>query len=352
MAYIMGLDIGGANTKVAYVQTDGMKIIGASGNSVCYELWCNPEGLRAVLGGFQAALAAYDDKLEAIALTMTGELCDCFTSKAQGVLAIYAAVADVFPGVPIYTWTVDGFFVSPQELADNPGQAAAANWLASARALAQSPPLAKTAAIFADMGSTTTDLLPLASGQVLARGKTDTERLLTGELLYSGVLRTAVNAVAKEVYIDGQIGSVAHEYFTITADVYRLLEQITEEDYTAATPDRGGKDRTSCARRLVRLVAAEPEELGQDAIYWLACCVREKQIQLVMEGVLRQVSRKEMTRPQYFITAGQGSFLLKAAAERLGWQGTPWWELIPGARPELPMAAYAAAWLLAKRMYS
>ncbi|WP_159436899.1 hydantoinase/oxoprolinase family protein [Desulfosporosinus lacus] len=352
LAYLIGLDIGGANTKVCYLRIDGGKLTGAGGNSVYYELWRNPNGLGKVLRDFPLPALVSEERPAGIALTMTGELCDCFTSKAQGVLAIFAAVADSFPRVPIYTWTVNGAFISPQELTSQPGQAAAANWLASALALAQSPSLTKAAAIFADMGSTTTDILSLASGRVLARGQTDTERLLTGELIYTGILRTSVDAVVKEVYLDGQICSVAHEYFTVMADVNRLLGQIAEADYTVATPDGGGKDRESCARRLARLVAAEAEELGEDAICRLACCIREKQLQQVMDGMLRHASRKEMTRSRYFITAGQGSFLLKTAAERLGWQETPWWKIMPGAGPDLPMAAYAVAWLLAQRLYS
>ena len=49
---------------------------------------------------------------------------------------------------------------------------------------------------FHDIGTTTTDLIPLASGLVMARGKSDTERLQTGELVYAGVRRTPVCALA------------------------------------------------------------------------------------------------------------------------------------------------------------
>ena len=43
--------------------------------------------------------------------------------------------------------------------------------------------------LLVDMGSTTTDLIPLHDGAVTAKGYTDTQRLASDELLYIGVRR-------------------------------------------------------------------------------------------------------------------------------------------------------------------
>ena len=47
-----------------------------------------------------------------------------------------------------------------------------------------------------DVGTTSADLIPIVNGQVVAQGRTDPERLLSGELVYTGALRTPAEAVA------------------------------------------------------------------------------------------------------------------------------------------------------------
>src|SRR5262249_10334863 len=72
----LGLDIGGANLKAAH-----------SGGNVRiqpFPLWKHPGELTEVLRELVDSMPAAD----VLAVTMTGELCDCFDSKRQGVLAI------------------------------------------------------------------------------------------------------------------------------------------------------------------------------------------------------------------------------------------------------------------------
>lgn len=352
MTYILGLDIGGANTKACYLKKDEENTLKTTGGSVYHEMWKNPEGLRDVLTDFENTFKLKENNLDGIALTMTAELCDKFESKTQGVRTILKMVEESFSGVPIYIWTTRGAFVNPSEIKNEPLQAAASNWLASAVALAHSPLLDGYPAILVDMGSTTTDILPLSSREILVKGRTDTERLLHGELLYTGILRTAVDAIVGEVYIDGRRCQIAHEYFAISADVYRYLGQITEKEYYVPTPDGGERNPEGCAKRLARVVASEPEELGMKNIYWMARAIQERQTEQILENILCLVSRREMSPPKQLIMAGQGSFILKDVAERLGWKAVPWWKIVPGAKPQLTMSSYAVAWLLLRQLSS
>ena len=347
MLSVIGLDIGGANIKGCWLSIHQGRILDAEGDSVYYEVWRDPTGIRNVLKSFQQK---WSRGLQGIALTMTAELCDIFKTKAEGVIAILRQVEEVFTGVPIFVWTTSGVFISPSETKKNPLEAAAANWLASATALARSPLVGEDPVLLIDMGSTTTDILPVVRGEVAVRGHTDLERLLAGELVYTGVLRTQVNSIVDYVFVKGFQSKVAHEYFTITADVYRLLGLITLEDYNVPTPDGAGRDPQDCARRLARIVASEPEVFGSDGVYAIARYVQEKQIQQIMEAIWQVLSRLEWLSSKLLITAGQGSFLLTEVARRLGWEAIPWWEMIPGGRPECAMTAFTVAWLLTTQL--
>jgi len=346
---VLGLDIGGANTKVSYLEMDGERILKAKGRSVYHEVWRDPDGLCDVLSGFKLLGGQRREKnLDRIALSMTAELCDCFESKAEGVLFILSTVEKVFPEVPVHVWTTGQVFVTPAAIRSEPLQAAAANWLASATALACCSHL-RDSAIFVDMGSTTTDILPIIPGKVLARGRTDTERLLWGELLYTGLLRTPVHSLIDEVNIDGSRCRVTHEYFAITADAYRLLGLIPEAEYNVATPDGKSRDTEACAKRLARVVGSEPEELGSNNIYWLARLVMEKQTEQIVDNILQIVSAKDVPLPKQLIVTGSGSFLLREVARRLGLIAIPWWKMIPGAKADSAMTSYTVAWLLSQQ---
>ena len=118
---MLGLDIGGANLKAAT----------AAGRAISmpFALWKNPDGLADALGRL---VAEFPGERE-LAVTMTGELCDCYSSKAEGVLAILSAVAEVSSERGLdgpRVWTKRGRFIALGVAIGDPRPAAAANWLA------------------------------------------------------------------------------------------------------------------------------------------------------------------------------------------------------------------------------
>src|ERR1700722_20650219 len=104
---ILGLDIGGANLKAA--TTDKRAV------SVPFALWKQPDKLPSAL----AALVAGFPETEELAVTMTGELCDCFESKRQGVEAIITAVQSISSNRRIRVWSTDGVFLDTDEAKRN-----------------------------------------------------------------------------------------------------------------------------------------------------------------------------------------------------------------------------------------
>jgi probable H4MPT-linked C1 transfer pathway protein len=350
MPWIVSLDIGGANTKACGGNFSANAAPqGLYGCSLNHAVYRDPQGLAAVLQSLRERLASRRI-IEAVAVTMTAELCDVFGGREEGVRFIVDLVEQVYASAPLYIWTVEGVFSSPQELRKQPLRAAAANWLASANALATSPALAGRAALWADMGSTTTDLLLLHQGSVLSRSRTDLDRLLAGELLYSGALRTSLDTLCEGVYIDGALCPVAHEYFACTADVYRYLELIEEREYDIPTPDQTTASRQDCARRLARMVASTPQELGETAIRLLAMQFYAAQRRSVDTALLRLLSRKRLPYPEMMITDGQGAFLLQEAARELDLPSTPWWSLLEGARPDIAATVFCLGCLLSRHL--
>jgi (4-(4-[2-(gamma-L-glutamylamino)ethyl]phenoxymethyl)furan-2-yl)methanamine synthase len=251
---VIGIDVGGANLKVA----DGR------GSAVHYcPLWTGAPiaDLLRPYGGEEAAVV------------MSGELADCFASKAEGVAFIVDEVRSVLPGARFYG--TDG------EFHDGPAPClAAANWLASADWLRAAHP----GAVLLDVGSTTADIVPLRSFDRL-RGLTDLGRLQRGYLLYTGMLRTTVPAIVRTVELGGVRTPVASEHFAQSGDVHIVLGHIGPGDYTCDAPDGGLRTREGALRRLARVVCADLEELGEEGARSIAEQVWTAQANEVRQAV-------------------------------------------------------------------
>ncbi len=285
---ILGLDIGGANTKAA--SSDG-----SFTECVYLPLWKNAP-LGEVLGRFA------DLSPEAVAAVMTGELADCFSDKSAGIQSITAAVIDAF-SCPIYFWGINGFqWKEPMELA-------AANWSASAALLSREV----GDCLFVDMGSTTTDLIPIKEGPLAA--KTDYKRLARGELVYMGLLRTSLGALLPTARIRGDAVPLSPEFFAITADAYLASGDLSPENYACDTPDGAGKGYDAALRRLARAVCADLEEIGEAGALAVAEQVRDRQFGILIDAIERQTRERGLDR---VVAAGIGENLIARAARFLG----------------------------------
>jgi probable H4MPT-linked C1 transfer pathway protein len=292
---ILGLDIGGANLKAAH--TSGQVI------NHPFELWKNPSQLPRVLELILGNFAAFD----ALAVTMTGELCDCFATKRQGVHAILDAVAQVAGSRPIRVWRTDGRFVDLQSARAEPLLVAAANWLALASFAGRFIPTGP--GLVLDVGSTTTDLIPLRDAVPIPQGRTDPERLRSRELVYTGARRTPLCALLG--------GDGAAEWFATTLDVYLLLGQIPEDPNDMVTADGRPATRAAAHGRLARMVCADAETFTLEEAHHLAEALCHRQLRLIREA-LGEVSRRAEWSglPLAVVVAGSGEFLARMALEQ------------------------------------
>jgi len=302
---VVGLDVGGANTKAALVDGRGpARIV-----SEPFEVWRDPDAMAGVIASVVGRLGADGAP---VALSTTAELVDAFASKREGVLFVLEASARALSGRQLRVMRTDGVLVGLEQARGEPLRCAAANWVATAIVIGRSLP----DAILIDCGGTTTDVIPIAAGRVAARGRTDVERLLAGELVYTGALRTNVAAVLPQVPVGGEPCPVSSELFAITADAHLLLGNLAPEQCTCSFPDDRGTSPAEVRSRLARVVCADPEQLADGDLEAIAGAVKEAQVASIAGALARVAARVTAGTP--VLAVGVGAFLARAAAERCG----------------------------------
>ena len=313
MVQVVGWDIGGANLKAACVTTEGDRITDVLVASRPFEIWRGKELLAGKLKEIYSRIVKGNGPL-ALAVTMTAELSDAFATKREGVLFILESIHAAFPETPAYILNLSGHFVPLESAKANPLEFAAANWVATAEWFSGKI----SNCLLVDTGSTTTDILPILDGRVSVSGRTDMERLASGELVFTGMLRTNLATIVPRVPIGGRSCRVASEYFAISGDVHLILGHIREKDYDCSTPDGQPPSLESARRRLARLVCADVEILSAAEIDEMARYVYTQQVRMVSEGMSQVLSRLPELRNHPVVPVGAGAFLGSDASRMLG----------------------------------
>ncbi len=296
MRKFLGLDIGGANLKIS----DGEQCA----FSEPFPLWKMPELLAERLRG----LIARFDGVEGLAVTMTGELADCFETKAQGVDFILSAVEQAADGKPIFVWQTGAEFIAPEVAREIPLLVAAANWHALATFVGRMVP--EGLSLLVDMGSTTTDIIPIFQGVPVPNGLTDRERLVSGELVYTGVARTPICAVLKAARHRLQRVPVAAEFFATTLDAYLLLEKIPEDPANTDTANGKPATKKESHDRIARMICCDRDEVSREDAVFISEMVNTAQKQEIMNAIA-DVLGDQQESLQHILISGSGSFLIE-----------------------------------------
>jgi probable H4MPT-linked C1 transfer pathway protein len=302
---VVGWDIGGAHVKAARIEAGRV----AQVRQAPCPLWQGADQLSPVLATLCDELGAAD----AHVATMTGELADVFPDRRAGVLAITAALAQSVPRGRLHLYAGRHGFVAPDGVPAHVADIASANWHASAALAARC-----TDGLFVDIGSTTTDIVVLRQGAVRAAGVTDAERLGCGELVYTGLTRSFVMALASHAPFAGGWTGIAAEYFASSADVHRILGTLDEA--ADQMPSADGRPKTAAASRarLARMIGRDAAD-GADA-QWreLAAWFAERQLRLIHDGASLVLSREIVPADAPVIAAGVGERIVRTLAARLG----------------------------------
>ncbi|HTU90881.1 MAG TPA: hydantoinase/oxoprolinase family protein [Gemmataceae bacterium] len=288
---VLGLDIGGANLKAAHSSGQAL--------SLPFALWKSPDLLPDALGRLLQDMPPFDG----LAVTMTGELCDCFENKRQGVLAILDALTACAGQKLIHVWRNDGRFVDVAAARTTPLQVASGNWLALATFAGRYAP--KGPALLIDIGSTTTDIVPLRNGRPKPTGRTDLERLHSSELVYSGVRRTPLCALL------ASFGAM--EVFATTLDLYLLHDFLPEDPADCHTADGRPATKAAAEARIARMLCADLETCTADDRLRLTMLAWDNQMMLLCMAFNRVVLNCLRALPKTILFAGEGEFLIRLA---------------------------------------
>lgn len=335
---VIGWDLGGAHLKAARLDASGA--VGPVVQLPC-PLW---QGLQHLDAALQQAVSTLG-RAPIHAVTMTGEMVDLFASRREGVTRLVAAMRALLPGATVRFYAGPGGWVDPDQAAGAAPLIASANWMASAELVAARVP----AALFLDIGSTTTDVVVVQDGRVSARGRTDAERLSAGELVYTGVVRTPVMALADAVPFAGDWVPLMAEYFATTADVYRLTGQLPEAADLHPAADGGEKTVPASARRLARMIGRDLDSAPLAAWRGLAAWLARAQARRIEDACDRLLSR-DLAADLPFVVAGVGRFVGADIPARRGKPCCDFGRLLPGSQVEPDRIsdcapAVAVAWL-------
>jgi probable H4MPT-linked C1 transfer pathway protein len=302
---VVGWDIGGAHLKAA--RLDAGRLAGVAQEPT--PLW---RGLDTLERGFDA-MAAFYGEADLHAVTMTGELCDAFASRREGVAGLAAIAARRLKG-PVVVYAGRAGFLAPGEAGARADDVASANWLATTTLLARR----LRDAVLIDIGSTTADIAPIAEGRVATVGYTDAERLRAGELVYTGVARSFVMALTDRAPFAGAWTPLMNEYFASSADVHRALGDLPDGADRMETADGRDKSEAASRARLARMIGLEADDAAPQAWRSLAAWFAETQLRAVCDAAFLRLSRGDVREDAPVVAAGVGAGMAGEVARRLG----------------------------------
>jgi probable H4MPT-linked C1 transfer pathway protein len=291
---VIGWDIGGAHLKAARAEkgsiVEAIQIVCTPHHGVTH--------LERAIEEAAARLGAADRH----GVTMTAELSDAFETRAQGVVSVAAILGRELKSGDVSFYAGARGFVSRAQVAETALEIASANWRASAELVARRC----ADALFIDMGSTTTDLVPIRAGSVAALGATDAERLAYGELVYTGFTRGNPLSGLSMAPIDGRWTPLVNENFATMADVRRVLGELSEDSDLMPTADGRAKTAHASMARLARLAGRDVSDASPQQWRDFADFLSRARLRLVEDQIALLKSRGAIAPETPFVGAGVG----------------------------------------------
>jgi probable H4MPT-linked C1 transfer pathway protein len=294
MTITAGLDVGGAHLKVALV--DGGSTVAVE--QITCPLWQGLDKLDAALAEARPLLT----RAARHAVTMTGELSDLFPDRKTGVETLVGRLAQEL-GPEIRFWMGPRGFGNAAEARRRHADVGSTNFLATAALTGQR----LQDALLIDFGSTTADIIPVTGGKPAPRGLTDADRLASGELVYTGLTRTAVMGVTTRAKFKGRPQTLAREYLATMADVRRILGTLPDDVDQHATADGRGKTVEESIARFARMFGRDAADGTLEDWRAAAAGIREMQLASILEGCRQVLAATPLPAAAPVVAAGIGA---------------------------------------------
>jgi len=344
---VLGLDIGGANTKAAFLKTQDATMQELRTSMKYFPIWkSGKDQLPKILEKLKKGVV--DSALDGVGVTITAELSDAYWTKKEGIDHVLDSITEVFGDAPTFVLDVEANLLPVKDARREPLKVASANWAATGWMISQ----LINNCVVVDVGSTTTSIIPVINGKIAAEGRTDLEKLQNGELVYSGALRTNVATIVDGIPVRGRMARVSSELFAQSGDVHLLLNNIGEEKYTAETCDGRGKTRREAMARLARVVCADTDMLTEQEIVDMAKFVYDKQVEQISGGLKQVYERiKPSLQEKMVAVTGLGrNFLARKAAENAGFKDIIDMKEYLGAEAAIVSPSVGVAFMLASKL--
>ncbi|TFG30045.1 MAG: hypothetical protein EU532_01830 [Promethearchaeota archaeon] len=347
---ILGLDIGGANTKAALLQFTDNQITKSFSYIEYFPFWEKtlneiPKMLKRIVLNIVKKNNYKLNEIEAISITITAELSDAFQTKKEGILTIFAALSKVFDTSKMFFISNNNEFINFERANLESSSIAAANWVSTSLFLGRFIPNC----ILIDAGSNTIDIIPIKHSVPIANGKDDISRLMNHELIYTGGLRATIPSITHFVPYKGSDIRISFEKFALISDVHRILGNITEKEYTNDTADHRLKSLENCYARLARIICMDIDSIKREDLNLIANFIYEKQIELILDELRAFVDSHRgfinefEDEPLFVITGLSAEFLIRKTLKKLGYNNIKTLEEVTNIPDSITSSAFGIA---------
>lgn len=326
-ASILGLDIGGANTKAVFIKFQEDKIIESYPYIEYFPFW--EKSLKEIPYLFKNIVSQIIEKnnyniedIDIIAVTITAELSDAFQTKREGINTILHALVQVFREEKLTFISNGGTFVDTGPVNMDPLRIAAANWMSTALFLGHFVPNC----ILIDSGSTTIDVIPIVDTHPIAKGYNDITRLQNHELIYTGGLRATIPSIIHSVPFKDQMIRISFEKFALISDVHLILGNISEEQYINDTADNRSTSLDDCYSRLARIICMDLESISKEELKIIARYIYHQQLDIIKNEITlfyESLIKREPIfeeNPLFILTGSSANFLIFNTLEKMGFK--------------------------------
>jgi (4-(4-[2-(gamma-L-glutamylamino)ethyl]phenoxymethyl)furan-2-yl)methanamine synthase len=152
-------------------------------------------------------------------------------------------------------------------------------------------------------------------GFPIPTGRTDVERLQSGELVYSGVRRTPLCAVAPSLRFRGTPCPLAAELFATMLDAYLLLGDVPEDPNDFDTANGRAATVSAAHDRMARMLCCDRNEVTREEAREMARSFADEQFREISEALARVRARLEGSCDQV-VVSGSGEFLAERVVRR------------------------------------